>query len=135
MRKKHEILSKCEYRCDLCPAYSGNIHRDDDRQRASDAWFKYFGFRVKPEEINCDGCKDNTEPIDKKCPVHPCVVQKRLDNCGYCQDMPCDKLKTRMNFIEERPINLKDVPREDYIKYIQPYLSKERLIKIKAKRR
>ena len=48
-----EILSRCGYRCDLCLAYRPHIEAyPEDRQRLSDGWFKYFGFRIPPEEIS-----------------------------------------------------------------------------------
>jgi len=125
-----EILARCGYRCDLCPAYAGNIHSARDRQNASDGWYKYAGFRVPPEKINCPGCSGDNQPQDKDCPVRPCVIQKGIDNCGYCRDMPCDKLKTRMNFFQEHIKHLSSVPRDDFKKFIQPYISKDRLLKI-----
>ena len=51
------ILTRCGYRCDLCLAYWPNITANPaNRQKLSDGWFKYFGFRIPPEEIQCDGC-------------------------------------------------------------------------------
>lgn len=129
-----EILARCGYRCDLCPGYAGNIHGDKDRQEASDGWYKYAGFRLRPEDINCPGCSGNNVTLDKECPVRPCVIQKGFDNCGYCLDLPCEKLSTRMNFVEERLRALPDVPKEDYKKFLRPYVSKDRLMKVRAKK-
>jgi hypothetical protein len=127
-----EILARCGYRCDLCPGYTGNIHSDKDRQEASDGWYKYAGFRLAPEDINCPGCSGNNATLDKECPVRPCVMQKKLDNCGQCPDMPCEKLDTRMNFVEERLRVLPNVPENDFDKFLRPYASKARLAKIQA---
>ena len=46
------LIARCGYRCDLCPAYWENIHGPEDQQRTSDGWFKYFGFRIPPDEIS-----------------------------------------------------------------------------------
>ncbi len=127
-----EILARCGYRCDLCPGYSGNIRSDKDRQATSDGWHKYFGFRIAPEDINCGGCFGDNEPLDKECPVRPCVLQRGLDNCGYCPDMPCEKLKTRMDFIEQYLGDLSGIPKDDYDRFLMPYLSKDRLVEIHA---
>ena len=127
-----EILGRCGYRCDLCPGYIGNIHSDQDKQRVSDGWFRYIGVRYSPEEIGCRGCLDDEEPADPDCPVRPCVKEKSLKNCGYCEDFPCDKLKPRMNFFEDRIGDLTQVPEEDYHTFIEPYMSKKRLQKIHA---
>lgn len=125
-----EILARCGYRCDLCPAYRGNIKSDEDRQKVSDGWFKYGGFRVNPETINCPGCCGNNQTLDSECPVLPCVVAKGIQNCGYCHEMPCESLKTRMNFFEERLGNMSDIPEDEYQTYIKPYLSREALMTI-----
>lgn len=128
-----QIIARCGYRCDLCPAYTGNIHSSKDQQAVSDGWHKYAGFRVPPEQINCGGCLGDKEPLDKECPVRPCVTKKDIDNCGYCPDMPCDNLKTRMNFFEEHIKDLSSVPKDDYKKFIEPYISKDRLLKINTR--
>jgi hypothetical protein len=128
-----EILARCGFRCDLCPGYSGNIHSVQDRQETSDGWFKYAGFRVAPEDINCPGCFGKNKTLDRQCPVRPCVMEKGFENCGYCPDMPCDKLNTRMNFVEERLSVLSTVPEDAYDKFLRPYASKARLMKIQAK--
>ena len=127
-----EILARCGYRCDLCPGYNGNLHTPEDKQRTSDGWFKYIGIRYSPDEIGCEGCLDEKEPADTECPVRPCVKEKGLENCGYCEDLPCDKLKTRMNFFEDRLGDLSKIPKDDYTLFIEPYVSKERLFKIRA---
>lgn len=41
-----EILSKCGYRCDLCPAYTGNIGGEEDRMKVSRDWKRLFGFEI-----------------------------------------------------------------------------------------
>ena len=127
-----EILARCGYRCDLCPGYLGNIKSSEDRQRCSDGWFTYIGVRYLPEEIGCRGCLDEEEPADLNCPVRPCVKEKGVDNCAYCKDFACDKLKTRMNFFEDRLGDLTKVPKEDYHLFIEPYISKKRLLKIRS---
>jgi len=127
-----EILARCGYRCDLCPGYSGNIESAEDRQWCSDGWFRYIGIRYAPDEIGCHGCLDEEEPADPDCPVRPCVKEKGLDNCAYCEEFPCEKLKTRMNFFEDRLGDLTKVPKEDYTMFIEPYVSKNRLLKIRT---
>lgn len=125
-----EILARCGYRCDLYPAFAANIHCDEDRRKVSDGWFKYLGFRVEPEKIHCESCFDNHKTLDNECPVLPCVMKKGIKNCGFCREMPCDKLKTRMVFLEERHLDLSQIPTAEYNTFIRPYMSKDRLMKI-----
>jgi len=97
-----EILAPCGYRCDLCPVYYINIAKVD-KQKLSDGYLKYFNSQISPEEIkSCTGCFDEGE---KDCLVRSCVFKKRIDNCAQCPDFGCDKLKTKMNVIED---NIKD---------------------------
>jgi hypothetical protein len=127
-----ELLARCGYRCDLCPAFYDNLKSDNDRRTVSDGWFKYGGFRVKPDDINCSGCQGTNKTLDNECPVLPCVVSKNIPNCGFCREMPCEILKTRMNFFEDRLKDLSEIPPQEYNKFIRPYLSREVLIKINA---
>lgn len=132
MMEVAEIIARCGYRCDLCPAYVDNVKDDEDRRMTSDGWFKYFGFRVPPEEIGCRGCSPDC--IDKDCPVRPCAEEKGLPNCGRCDEFPCPKVESRMCFIERFLAEHKDlvVPPEDYRRFFTPYEGKERLARIKA---
>ena len=124
------IISKCGYRCDLCPAYETNLKSDADKQRMCDAWAKYFGSQVPPEAItSCAGCL--AEGGDETCSVRPCAIEKNLDNCAYCEQFACDKLKPKMNFVEENIKDLSNIPEEDYDSFIKPFLGKECLLKIR----
>jgi hypothetical protein len=124
------ILTRCGYRCDLCLAYKPNVENNpSSRQKLSDGWYKYFGFRIDPAEICCDGCM-STDPklIDQSCPVRPCVIQKGLDNCSQCNQYVCEKLKERLVVYEDvkKKINA-EIPEDDYLCFIRPYENKQRL--------
>ena len=56
------MLTRCGYRCDLCLAYAPNVSAHPENQQIlSDGWFQYFGFRLPPEQIYCDGCLAETQ--------------------------------------------------------------------------
>src|SRR5512139_2022666 len=79
------LLAPCGYRCDLCPAYRENIRGPGDQRRTSDGWFKYYGFRIPPEQICCDGCLDarpEARRIDRDCPVRPCARVRATPTCA-----------------------------------------------------
>lgn len=133
-----EILTRCGYRCDLCLAYKENIENEDKRQLLSDGWYKYYGFRIEPSDIYCEGCISTNcltaNLIDKGCPVRPCVIEKAFENCSQCDDFACKKL-------EERIVRLKDlqsktdekIKRNDYRHFIKPYENFKRLTELKEK--
>ena len=132
------ILTRCGYRCDLCLAYRPNIRANpDDRLKLSDGWFKYFGFRIPPEQIACDGClSDNPKLIDSQCPVRPCVIERGRDNCAQCDEYVCDRLKERL--VEYEGVRQRvgaEIPQEDRACFIRPYENKVRLDELRVRRR
>lgn len=125
------IIAKCGYRCDLCPAFEANFRGDQTRKRMSQALAKYYDFQIEPEKISpCKGCQAATEAPDKDCEVYPCVCEKGLPSCGACPDFGCEKLKTRMDVVEECLEKHRDVSDDDYRLFFRPYLSREALTKI-----
>jgi hypothetical protein len=130
------ILTRCGYRCDLCLAYKPNvIQYPANQQKLSDGWHRYFGFRIPPGDISCDGClSENPSLIDTDCPVRPCVIEKRLDNCSQCDQYVCDKLEERIVRYEEIKIkHPEDIPEEDYLCFIRPYENQIRLNLLRKK--
>lgn len=124
------ILTRCGYRCDLCLAYKPNVENNPaNQQKLSDGWYKYFGFRIPPAEIVCDGClAENPRLIDRGCPVRPCVLEKGLDNCSQCEQYVCAKLAERIVVYDEIKANFKaDIPEDDYQCFLRPYENKRRL--------
>ena len=119
------IIARCGYRCDLCPAYKGNIQGPEDRQRTSDGWFKHFGFRIPPDRINCDGCLDErpeARRIDVKCPIRPCAVGRGVETCGLCPKCGCRHCRSRDVTREkvEKRLGAPLAP-EDYRRFVLPY--------------
>ncbi len=129
------ILAKCGYRCDLCLAFEANLKSEQDKKRLSKALARYYSCRVRPEEIHpCKGCQAATEAPDKDCQVYPCVRRKGLDNCGACPQFGCDRLKTRMDVVEQCLAKHSDVSNEDYRLFFRPYLSRAALTQIHLSR-
>ena len=131
------ILTRCGYRCDLCLAYAPNVSRNPaDREKLSDGWFKYYGFRIPPERILCDGCMaQDPRLIDKACPVRPCVVEKGLENCAQCEEYVCDRVAERLvtyEWVKERAGDT--IPEDDYLCFIRPYENERRLGALRAAR-
>jgi hypothetical protein len=124
------IISKCGYRCDLCPAHETNLKSEDDKKKMCDAWAKYLGSEIPPEAITpCTGCLAGGG--DETCTVRPCANEKDLDNCAHCEQFACDKLKSKMNFVEEKVKDISNIPEEDNNLYIKPFLGKKRLLEIR----
>lgn len=131
----NEILSKCGYRCDLCPAYRENVKSEEDKKIVSEGWKRLFGFEVPPNEVECVGCHNKGQHADTGCPVRPCAIEKGIESCAFCNNFECNSLKTRTGFLDDylkKDINASD---EDYKRYILPYASKERLADMRERKR
>jgi hypothetical protein len=130
------ILSKCGYRCDLCLAYKPNLEKHpENSQILSDGWHTYFGFRIPPENIHCDGCHSNEgRQIDSSCPVRPCVIARKIDNCAYCDDYICERLETRMVSFQEIQDKFDEpITAIDRTRFIAPYENRNRLGNLRLK--
>ncbi len=124
------IIARCGYRCDLCPAYRENIHGPEDQQRTSDGWFKYYGFRISPEQICCDGCLDEhseARRIDASCPIRPCTIARCLETCGACSERGgCEHFDSRTVTREQVEQRVgAPVQAEDYRWFVLPYERRE----------
>jgi hypothetical protein len=130
------ILTRCGYRCDLCLAYKPNVLKNpSNRQKLSDGWYRYFGFRIPESEICCDGCmSENPSLIDSGCPVRPCVIEGGLANCSQCEEYICDRLTQRIVLYDEIKEQVNgEIPEGDYASFIKPYENKDRLDSLRSR--
>ena len=130
-----EILTACGYRCDLCPAYEKNITGPEDLKTIRSGWRAYFGFDIPEDRIACAGCLNEGTHADSDCPIRPCALERGMRTCAECPDFGCERLKSRMGFVESVIPKFKNIPEKDFELYLRPYLSRERLEKIRRTRR
>jgi hypothetical protein len=128
-----EMLSMCCFRCDLCLAWRPNVAHDDRRGELSDAWFEHFGFRIRPEEIACDGCsrEPRAKTLDSGCPVRPCVLERGIENCSECSDYPCDRIRERLIDFETLTAG-RQVSNRNRELFIRPYENRVRIEELRA---
>ena len=129
MEEKEATVSKCGNRCDLCPANYKNINKFD-RQKISDGWFKYHGFRKPADEIGCVGCLNKGKHDREDCPIKECAEKRGLENCGYCDDLFCDFLESDMGVVEGALKEHSNISQEDYDMFFKPYLIRSVLMEI-----
>jgi hypothetical protein len=92
------MLAYCGLDCTKCPAYIAT-QANDDKMRAECAEFfnQKYKMGVKPENVNCDGCRsDRVLYFCTTCNVRKCVREKKLDSCTLCSDFICNKLEELM---------------------------------------
>ena len=132
MGKKKPIVSKCGYRCDLCPAQESNLKSETDKKIMCDAWNKYIGGSIEPEAISaCGGCQAEGNQGDESCPVRPCAIGKGVETCAHCEEFACEKVKSKMNFVEESVKDVSNIPEPDFKKFIEPFFGGRHLSEIR----
>ena len=99
-----EIVAYCGLVCTECPAYKATQEDDNSaRAKVAEAWSKQFKHNFKTEDINCSGCLAVGEvqfSYCSMCNIRRCGVDRKVLNCAYCVEYPCDKLS---NFLTEVP--------------------------------
>ena len=135
-----DFFSKCGFNCGRCPTYKENLRSDEDRQRCSDAWKKYFNLRLKPEKLRrCDGCQtpDDENPVRYvNCTARKCAVFNSFETCAVCSEYPCDELSQywpTSDAIQKKEDRLgSPIPEDEYLAYVEPYEGQRHLNTIRA---
>ncbi len=135
-----DLFSKCGCNCGRCPSYKENLQTDGDRQRCSDGWAKYLGFRLSPSKLRrCDGCQapDDENPVRyQNCYVRRCAVRNGVKTCAHCSGYPCEdvpRVSLSADARERAAVRLgTPIPEEYYLTFIEPYEGIKHLHKIRA---
>jgi hypothetical protein len=93
MRK---MIGYCGIVCSNCPVFiATKMDRDAERKKVAELFTKQYRRKYKPEDINCDGCLSDGPRIFSYCNVckiRRCGKEKKVKNCAYCSEYPCEKL-------------------------------------------
>jgi hypothetical protein len=136
-----DLFSKCGNNCGRCPSYRENLQTDEDRQRCSEGWEEYLGFRLAPGNLRlCDGCQapDDENPIRyQNCYVRRCAVRNGVETCAHCSAYPqCEDVGMVSLAVDAREkIAARlgvPIPEEDYLTFIEPYEGIKHLDEIRA---
>lgn len=90
------MIAYCGLVCSNCPTFLATKN-DDDVARAQTAAFyaEQYGFDLKPEDINCDGCLTvggRKLGYCQTCEIRQCCGEKDLENCAFCDEQRCEKI-------------------------------------------
>jgi hypothetical protein len=92
-----KMTACCGLVCTNCPAYLATQANDDvAREKTVALYEKKFGFKLKPEEINCDGCLSVGGRLIgycQVCEIRKCAIEKKVTTCAMCDEQPCDRLE------------------------------------------
>lgn len=91
-----KMIGYCGIICSDCPVLIATQKDDDaERKRVAEIFTKQYGKEYNLEDINCDGCISDSPRIFSYCNVceiRKCGREKKVKNCAYCSEYPCEKL-------------------------------------------
>ncbi|RJO71130.1 MAG: DUF3795 domain-containing protein [Myxococcales bacterium] len=95
----------CGIDCELCPTFQATRNDDDAaRTKTAEEWSRMFKAEIRPEHINCDGCKSETGRLFfhcTQCGIRACAGAKGHETCADCEDYGCDKLMGILDVVPE----------------------------------
>ncbi len=91
-----KMIAFCGLCCTDCPTFLATQNNDDQaRAKTAELYAKKFGFDLKPEDINCDGCHSISGKLlgyCRTCAIRKCGQEKNIENCAFCDEQACEKL-------------------------------------------
>lgn len=108
-----EMIAYCGLVCASCPTYLAT-QADDDQARARTAAYyaERFGLKLKPEDINCDGCLSQGGRLIGyclSCEIRACAREKGLAGCAACAEAPCERLAKFHSFSPEAKASFEEM--------------------------
>ena len=105
----NELIAFCGLDCKECDAYIATVNNDNAlREKTAKAWSALYNSPIKPEDINCEGCRcDGVTRIycEKYCEIRQCARKRAMNTCGDCKELDsCQKVAA---IIEHNPDALK----------------------------
>ena len=110
-----EMIAFCGLSCHLCPTYIATKEDNDERRtRTAKKWSQTYEKHknLKPEDIVCDGCLAEGGRLFTTCsvcPVRKCGIKRKVENCAYCEEYPCQKLEETFSIAPESKKKLDEI--------------------------
>jgi len=99
------MISYCGIDCSKCESYlATQANSDIKRKEIAEQCLIEFKVDIKPEEINCNGCKSNSVKCSfaaNLCQIRKCNIEKSQSYCSVCSEYTCEKLE---KIIESAPV-------------------------------
>ncbi len=111
-----KMIAYCGLDCLQCGAYQATQDNDDDkRKEVAEMWSKMFHTEIKPESINCSGCKADGGPLFSHCntcEIRRCGIKKGMENCAHCDEYICEKLEPMLGMLPHAKKSLEKIKSE-----------------------
>ena len=113
MKIMEKMIAFCGLTCTECLAFIATRKGDDKkREKVAKVWSREFKSEIKPEDINCDGCLEESGRLFnycKVCEIRKCGQEKEVKNCAYCDDYTCEKLTKFFDMAPEAKTALTEI--------------------------
>ena len=99
-----EMIAFCGLDCASCGAFIATKNNDDKKRiEVAKTWSKEYNGEIKPEDINCEGCQSNGVLFGhcKVCKIRKCGLEKKVENCGRCDEYPCAEVSGLLQMVPE----------------------------------
>jgi hypothetical protein len=107
-----KMISICGLVCAECGAFLATQNNDDEaRKKVAEEWSKAYTVALKPEDIYCEGCLTTSGRVfnyTQVCEIRACGHKKKVKNCAYCQEYPCEKLSKFFDLAPQAKKNLEE---------------------------
>ncbi|MDM7991819.1 MAG: DUF3795 domain-containing protein [Candidatus Fermentibacter sp.] len=85
------------------------------REKAVREWAKLNNAPIRPEHINCTGCKSlgaRTYYCDQLCETRKCALDKSVGTCADCSDYPCSVLDKTLQMAPQAKATLDELKKK-----------------------
>ena len=106
------MIAYCGLNCSKCEAHIATQENDDvKREETARKWSKLYAAEIKPDQINCNGCKSDGVKFFHcdACDIRQCCLSKSVDNCAVCEEYICDKLSGFVKLAPEAGAALENI--------------------------
>lgn len=107
------MIAFCGIKCSECKVLEATQNDSEKgRKKAAQMWSKQYGWDLKPEDMNCEGCLSEGGKLFgycETCDVRICARDKTVKNCAHCEEYGCDKLSVIWGMAPEAKLNLEEI--------------------------
>ena len=106
-----KLIAICGLDCEKCQARIATVNNDEElRKKVASEWSELNEVQIKPEMINCLGCRVNgpkTYFCEQMCPIRQCALARQIETCAQCDDFAtCPHIQIITNANKEALDNL-----------------------------
>ncbi|MFW9988025.1 MAG: DUF3795 domain-containing protein [Candidatus Odinarchaeota archaeon] len=122
-------IARCGDDCSYCPRYHLNLKNNKKYLTEIAALFMNIGWRdcIEPlETIRCMGW----DFFDGICEynIRECCLEKKIDNCGICEDYPCNKIERAFEITKENIEKFRSIlSKEQYHTFDKAFFKRKRI--------